>query len=212
MTFEYFVSSFLRNVINYHGEAFRTYNTALQQQIYHINFIATLVCKTENVQMVLSSHEVVQNDLDSGKASWHDENYFRRWQCDVLYNLDFDGKREECNVKEENIENDLIATDLTENLYDDLVCIKFKLEEKFNEEEKLHKKLGRKRKENVTLKTLRERERKERKTLTCDSCEQFSTKIVKKMERHLFEVHENTMCPVCGMNFTSFEKALSFWF
>ena len=205
MTFERFVSSFLRNVINYHGEAFRTYNTALQQQIYHINFIATLVCKTENVQMILSSHEIVQNDLDSGKVSWQDENYFRRWQCDVLYNLDF-GKREKCNFKKETIENDLIATDFTEYPHDDLVCIKFKVEENCNEEKILQNKPGRKRKENVTLKTLRERERKERKTLTCDSCENFSTKIVKKMERHLFEVHENTMCHVCGMNFTSFEK------
>ena len=205
MTFEHFVSSFLQNVIKYHGEAFRTYNIALQQQIYHIKFIATLVCKTENFQMVLSSLEVVQNDIDSGKVSWQDENYFRCWQSDVLDNLNL-GKSDKYNVKEESKENDTIAIDFTENLFDDLVCIKFKVKENCSEKENRMKKLGGKRKEKVTLKTFRNRERKEKKTLTCDSCENFSTKIVKKMERHLFEVHENTMCHVCGLNFTSFEK------
>ena len=46
----------------------------------------------------------------------------------------------------------LIATDFTEYPHDDLVCIKFRVEENCNEEKILQNKPGRKRKENVTLK------------------------------------------------------------
>ena len=106
-------------------------------------------------------------------------------------------------LKEETEEDAPIDTAFTEELHDDLVCIKFKLEKVGNEDKKVKKKSGRKLKENVSLKTLRERERKK---LTCDSCDNFVTKSSKKMERHLFEVHEQTMCHICGMNFTSFEK------
>lgn len=199
MQYEHFISSFLQNVIDNHGEALRIYNTALHQQIQHIHFLAILVCKSENVKMVLEHHEVVQMDLDSGKVSWQDENYFRSWQASVLRVMKLtlgDGEVYN-NVKEELKENHI------PDKPEDLVCIKFKVEKQSREKQTSVYKPGGKRKENVTLKTLREREKK---VLTCDSCEHFVTKSSKKMDRHLFEVHERTMCHDCGMHFESFDE------
>ena len=199
MQFENFISSFLQNILDNHGEGLRIYNAALQQQIQHVHFLAILVCKTENVKTVLEHHEVVQKDLDSGKVSWQDENYFRSWQASVLRVMKLtlgDGEVYN-NVKEEF--KDSFIPDTTDA--EDPVCIKFKIEKPSRGP--FGPKPGTKRKENVTLKTLRERERK---ILTCDSCENFITKSSKKMDRHLFEVHERTMCHDCGMHFESFDE------
>ena len=84
MQFEHFVSSFLQNIMDNHGEALRIYNTALQRQIQHLHFLAILICKTENVNIVLEQHEAVQMDLDSGQISWQDEDYLKSWQAQVL--------------------------------------------------------------------------------------------------------------------------------
>ena len=61
MIFEEFVSSYLQDVILYHGEGFRNYDPSLQQQIEHISFISSLVCQTGNVQAVLDHHQIVRN-------------------------------------------------------------------------------------------------------------------------------------------------------
>ena len=42
--------------------------------------------------------------------------------------------------------------------------------------------------------------------LHCDSCSDFKTVNKTKLERHMFEVHEQTFCSDCGSNFTNFTE------
>ena len=133
MQFEHFVSSFLQNIMDNQGEALRAYNTALQRQIQHLHFLTILICKTENVNIVLEHHEAVQMDLDSGQISWQDEDYFKSWQAKVLQYLKLGDGEVYDNVKEEAKES--FPTDTTE----DLVCIKFKIEKPSHVKQKMSK-------------------------------------------------------------------------
>ena len=44
-----------------------------------------------------------------------------------------------------------------------------------------------------------------RPILRCDVCADFKTNSQKSLDRHMFEKHEQTMCSICGMNFSKFK-------
>ena len=90
--------------------------------------------------MILSNHEVLQNDIDSGKISWQDEKYFTKWQSEVMGELKLNLGETDDNVKEETEEDAPTDIAFTEELHDDLVCIKFKLEKDSKEDEIIKKK------------------------------------------------------------------------
>ena len=58
--FDTFVSTYLEDLLRFHGDAFQTYNTSLQQQIHHLLFVTNQVCSSGLVQTVLEEHNTVK--------------------------------------------------------------------------------------------------------------------------------------------------------
>ena len=58
--FDTFVSTYLEDLLRFHGDAFQTYNTSLQQQIHHLLFVTNQVCSSGLVKTILEEHNIVK--------------------------------------------------------------------------------------------------------------------------------------------------------
>ena len=60
MEYKDFVSNYLEDVLNYHGERFNNYNLSLQQQIQHLTFIAKMISTSGHLEMILEEHDIIK--------------------------------------------------------------------------------------------------------------------------------------------------------
>ena len=60
MEYKDFVSNYLEDVLNFHGERFNDYNSSLQQQIQHLTFIAKMISTSGHLEMILKEHDVIK--------------------------------------------------------------------------------------------------------------------------------------------------------
>ena len=60
MEYKDFISNYLEDVLNFHGERFNNYNISLQQQIQHLTFIAKIISTSGHLQMILEEHDVIK--------------------------------------------------------------------------------------------------------------------------------------------------------
>ena len=144
-----------------------------------------------------------QDEIESGKVTWDNVNYFREWEQKVLLQFmknepdvevepNYDSDHENGNVQKykegEDSKGDIIGSSP--------VCINFKTEnlgfhasehDIDRVESELHK---------------IESEFKVKKCFHCG----FKSKFTRKFEKHLFVDHNQNTCHACGDKFTDFGK------
>ena len=106
-SFDEFVSTYLEDVLKFHGSRFTTYNLSLQQQIHHLSFVAKQIAAGGLVQTILEEHSIVREDLECGFITWESVEYFQKWQENLLRKLDKInmGLNEAMDTKEEDYPN-----------------------------------------------------------------------------------------------------------
>ena len=60
MEYKDFVSNYLEDVLNFHGERFNDYNLSLQQQIQHLSFITKVISTSGHLEIILEEHDVIK--------------------------------------------------------------------------------------------------------------------------------------------------------
>ena len=60
MEYKDFISNYLEDVLNFHGERFNDYNLSLQQQIQHLSFITKVISTSGHLEIILEEHDVIK--------------------------------------------------------------------------------------------------------------------------------------------------------
>ena len=76
--FKGFVTGYLGQIIK--TEAFKGLTTEIKERIRHVYFLANLMCRFGDFQVVLKEYTFVQESIQKGTVNWEDSDYFRIWE------------------------------------------------------------------------------------------------------------------------------------
>jgi len=211
-----FVAGFVQQIIP-DLEA-KTDYYCLRQKILHLSFLVHLVCRFGDFDKVYEEYKSVQEDLSSGNISWNDEQYFREWEETVLIREIAGGTEEDCienesdqnlspvKNEEENGDTNFLPYNESHNVaVESAVNINIIKPKNARKRPATYQKTDKqKEKERKTVKKKRFIVRPGQTKITCEYC-QFQTVSQKNYLQHMFQRHQQNLCPDCGLSFDDFK-------
>lgn len=87
LTLAPFVAGFLQEMMS--SSCFKSAVKPLQERVKHLSFLVHLACRFDDFNTVVEHYKDVNQDLETGLASWEDDNYFRSWEQRILTDIFF---------------------------------------------------------------------------------------------------------------------------
>ena len=198
MTFGEFVKTFLDGIIGH--PSYKLCSDTIQLQVSHLSFVVNTICEySEETNTILELWKSVKDDLDCGKTSWDDVDYFQQWEGKIVKILEPESSYDDnlCPDPEE------VSTP-----YCDEEKIKSEQSILINFSKPTHIELKTKKVKNELGRIIevgRKRKRNRKGKFSCDLCDlQDCPKA--QILKHKFNDHGQTGCDECGINFDNFEE------
>ena len=219
LTLAPFVAGFLQQIIA--SICFKSAAKSLQERIRHLSFLVHLACRFEKFEAVIENYNIVKNDMDKGLTDWEDDNYFRTWEQGILTEIFFTDHLQNYDLQQHSVSEPKIEVDDNSNyeaiqqeqspnsqLDDEDYVPENELKIKIPAKKRLKKSFVHEFRNEFSSKRkpiAKNASFSHRKSFNCNSCE-FSSKLKKRYDKHMFEKHEQTLCSICGLNFDTFDS------